>query len=424
MDRPSDNRSLRCGLGVWGAVGLGLGSMLGTGVFVSLGLGAAAAGGWVLVVLVLAGLLATANALSSAQLAAVHPTSGGTYEYGYRELHPAAGFAAGWMFLCAKSASAATAALGFAAYTLGDATPGVRTGVAVAAVIVVSALVFAGIKRSAAVNAAIVAIVVGSLVVLLVIVGARQDRVADNVGVELGAWPGVGLAEATALMFVAYTGYGRIATLGEEVYEPAKTIPRAIVVTMIVTGVLYVAVAVAVLAVLGAEGLAANAGSVPLLRVAEVLDAAWLAWVVLAGACAAMLGVLLNLVLGLSRMVLAMGRRGDLPSVCAQIDARSAEPRVAVVGVGALVALLAGLGSIELAWTFSAFTVLMYYAVTNAASLRLRAQQRLYPRWVSWAGLIGCLSIGWTLEPKVWLAGLAVLAIGFVLRAIGRRVPS
>ena len=105
-------------VGTPGAILLGLGSIVGTGAFVSIGIAAGVAGPSVVVATALAALLAACNGLSSAQLAADHPVSGGSYEYGYKHVSPRVGFMAGWMFLSAKSASAATAALGLAGYAL------------------------------------------------------------------------------------------------------------------------------------------------------------------------------------------------------------------------------------------------------------------------------------------------------------------
>ncbi|HMB68720.1 MAG TPA: APC family permease, partial [bacterium] len=367
---------LRRDLGVAGATLLGLGSILGTGVFVSIALVAGLAGRWTPVAVVAAALVATCNALSSAQLAAAHPRSGGTYEYGYRLLHPLAGFTAGWMFLCAKSASAAAAALGVAGYLLhlarvegGEATP----WVAGACVALLTALVAGGLRRSSVVNTIIVSVTLGSLVAF-VIAGAPAalgNRLADT---GRAAAPTLRqMLEATALMFVAYTGYGRVATLGEEVRDPARTIPRAIVATLVVSAMVYLGVAWVGVGVLGpADWLAGVEGAgAPLERVAASLNRPGLPTLLAVGAVTAMAGVLLNLLLGLSRVLLAMGRRADMPAALARVDDRRGSPVAAVVAVGVAVLLLAVTGSVRSTWSFSAFTVLVYYALTNAAALRL-----------------------------------------------------
>ena len=411
-------------VGLWGAVGMGLGSILGTGVFVSLGIGAGVAGSGVVAAVGLAALLAMANGLSSAQLAAAHPVSGGTYEYGHRFVHPAAGYAAGWMFLAAKSASAATAALGCAGYVLhlaGADDPMLQTGGALATVLGLTALVASGVRRSNAVNAVIVAVTLGVLATFVAVgvssvePGAVMAPLAEGVNTEPTA-----LLHATALMFVAYTGYGRIATLGEEVREPARTIPRAIVATLLVSMVLYVSVSATAVGVVGAEAFAASTtgSAAPLEVVARAFVRPEVATVVAVGAVTAMAGVLLNLLLGLSRVLLAMARRRDMPGVFDQLDDRTGSPTRAVWAIGALIAGLALLGDVRTTWSFSAFTVLVYYGLTNLAALRLPPEHRRFPRAIAWGGLIGCFGLAFFVEPAVWAAGLGVLALGFVVRAL------
>lgn len=427
---------LRRDVGLGGAVMMGLGSILGTGVFVSVGIAAGVAGPSVVLAIGLAGLLAVCNALSSAQLAASHPVSGGTYEYGYRYLTPGMGFAAGWMFLCAKSASAAAAALGFAGYALHAAGAGAnsataRTGLALGAVVVLTGLVLAGVRRSNRVNMAIVGVTLAALVCFVLAgAGTAVDNAGRNLtpffgGLETGAPAWRRLAEATALMFVAYTGYGRIATLGEEVAEPRKTIPRAIVITLGVSMGLYVAVGLVGVAGAGV-GVFAGTGATaaaPLEVAARVFDVPGLGWVVAVGAVTAMLGVLLNLILGLSRVGLAMGRRGDLPRMFGRVSA-AGSPTPAVLGVGVVMGLMAATGSIRLAWSFSAFTVLVYYAITNLAALRLTREDRLYHPLFAWAGLAGCVGLAFWVEPRAWMGGLGVLAIGLGGRTLFRRFVS
>jgi APA family basic amino acid/polyamine antiporter len=432
--------SLRRDVGLGGAVMMGLGSILGTGVFVSVGIAAGVAGPSVVLAIGLAGLLAMCNALSSAQLAASHPVSGGTYEYGYRYLTPGLGFAAGWMFLCAKSASAAAAALGFAGYALHAAGGGAnsataRTALALGAVVVLTGLVLAGVRRSNRVNMAIVGVTLTALVCFVLAgVGTAVENAGRNLtpffgGLETGTPAWRRLAEATALMFVAYTGYGRIATLGEEVAEPRKTIPRAIVITLGVSMALYMAVGLVGVAGAGV-GVFAGAGTTaaaPLevaVRSFGVLGDG-LGWLVAVGAVTAMLGVLLNLILGLSRVGLAMGRRGDLPAVFGRVSA-AGSPTPAVRGVGVVVGLVAASGSIRLAWSFSAFTVLVYYAITNLAALRLGGarKDRLYHPLFAWAGLAGCLGLAFWVEPRAWIGGLGVLGVGLAGRTLFRRFRS
>lgn len=428
---------------MFGAVMMGLGSIIGTGVFVSLGVAAGVTGPSVLLAIGIGALVASFNGLSSAQLAANHPVSGGTYEYGYEYLTPRLGFLAGWAFLLAKSASAATAALGFAGYALdlvGANVGGLpQTLIGVGLVVVLTGLVLAGMRRSNLANIVIVSVTLASLAAFVVagLPAAVQGSAANFTPFfrpESGA-PLPALLYASALMFVAFTGYGRIATLGEEVKRPLRTIPRAVVAALVTVMVLYLLVAFVGVGAGGigadiadaqasgalatgtfAAGAPVTAGEVtaPLVAVARGFENSLIAPVVALGAVTAMIGVLLNLLLGLSRVLLAMGRRRDMPAVFARLDRSGSTPTAAVVAVGVIIAALVLVGDVRLTWSFSAFTVLVYYSLTNLAALRLPAGKRLYPAWIAGAGLGSCLLLAVFVEPLVLLAGVLALLVGVV----------
>ncbi len=290
---------------------MGLGSIIGTGVFVSIGVAAGVSGPAVILAIAIAAIVAACNGLSSAQLAANYPVSGGTYEYGYRWLHPSLGFTAGWMFLCAKTASAATAALGFAGYVLnalGQNQSGWLVPLALSMVLILTLVVLSGIKRSSNSNIGVVSVTLFSLLVFVLAglphaIDAGTTHLSPFFAPVVGTGsPLAGFFEACALMFVAYTGYGRIATLAEEVHTPRRTIPLAIMITLLVSMVLYIAVGWVGIVSVGAEAFA-TAGTekaAPLEVVARQFDFPGAAFVVALGAVTAMLGVLLNLILGLS----------------------------------------------------------------------------------------------------------------------------
>jgi basic amino acid/polyamine antiporter, APA family len=424
---PAPTQRLARELGTAGAVLMGLGAMVGTGVFVSIGLGAGLVGPALLLALALAAGIALCNGLSSAQLAAAHPVSGGTYEYGYRYLNSWAGFTAGWVFLIAKSASAATAALGFAGYLVHvlEQQPIYLVPIAVAVVAILTGVVLAGLRRSNVANVAIVAVTLCSLG-FFVFAGLRSiepNNLSPFFMVDGGTANVGGLLEATALMFVAYTGFARIATLGEEVRNPSTTIPVAIVITIVLVMLLYGAVALVGIGVAGSEGLraATEQQAAPLAVVAQRFSASGAGTAVTIGALTAMLGVLLNLLLGLSRVVLAMARRGDLPPVLAALNERGTTPYWAVVAVGVLTAVIVSIGDVRTTWSFSAFTVLVYYTLTNLAALRMPHSEQRYPRVVALIGLAACLGLAFWVDRSVWLVGLILIAVGLGWHAIARR---
>jgi APA family basic amino acid/polyamine antiporter len=425
-------------LGLWGAIMMGMGSMVGTGVFVSIGIAAGIAGPAVILAVFLAALVAMSNGLSSAQLAANHAVSGGTYEYGYKYLRPYLGFTAGWMFLLAKSASAATAALGFAGYLLnafGVSNQPLLIAIALLSIFVLTLVVLSGIRRSNVTNIVIVSVTLAALIVFVLggiprFVAAGTENLFPffKAAEDSSGWQGniATLLHATALMFVAYTGYGRIATMGEEVRDPRRIIPRAIIATMILTMVLYMGVAIVGIGSFGAErlGAAAVEEAAPLEMAARTFGIPGVPQILVIGAITAMLGVLLNLLLGLSRVLLAMGRRLDMPSAVAHINAAGTTPTVAVIVIAVVIAGLALIGNVRTTWSFSAFTVLIYYALTNLAALQLSAQERLFPRWISWAGLAACLFLAFWVETIIWVIGLGLIVLGLIWHFIARRLSN
>jgi APA family basic amino acid/polyamine antiporter len=383
----------------------------------------------VILAIALAALVATCNALSSAQLAASMPVSGGTYEYGYAYLAPWLGFTAGWMFLCAKTASAATAALGFAGYLLQLlGLPSFVVPIAIAAVAALTAIVAMGIRRSNFTNIIVVSVTLFALgfFVLAALPGMHSEHWLPffQPSRDDAAW--TAFLQATALMFVAFTGYARIATLGEEMRDPSRNIPRAIIVTLIISSLIYIAVGATGIGTVGADRLAEAAATevAPLVIAAKTFNLPIAYWIVGIGAVTAMLGVALNLILGLSRMLLAMGRRRDMPGFFAEVNS-SGSPVPAIIAVGIGIAALALIGNVETTWSFSAFTVLIYYAITNLAALRLPQENRLYPRAVAWCGLLACLSLAFFVERDIWVVGIGIIAVGLIWRAaaqyLGRR---
>ncbi|RCJ41217.1 amino acid permease [Nostoc minutum NIES-26] len=414
-------------LGVFGATLMGLGSIVGTGVFVSVGIAAGIAGPAVILAVAIGAIVATCNGLNSAQLAANHAVSGGTYEYGYKYLIPAFGFTAGWMFLIAKTASAATAALGFAGYLLNIVGLSAVWVVPIAlfAVVIMTLIVLSGIRRSHVANTVIVLVTLLSLGFFILICLPRIAEVGlDNLTPFFTSSPGE-ILHASALMFVAYTGYGRIATMGEEARSPRQTIPKAMIVCLTLTMLLYITVATVGIGAVGVDVLSDSVGqtkAAPLEVAARSVGGSGAALVLAIGAVTAMLGVLLNLILGLSRVLLAMGRRSDAPRFLARLNRQQTAPHWAVIVVGGAIALLVLLGNVKTTWSFSAFSVLIYYAITNLASLRLNASERLYPVWVGWVGLASCLFLAFWVESVIWQVGLGLIAAGLIWHKIRRAV--
>lgn len=392
-------------LGTRDAVLVGLGAMLGAGVFAAFAPAAAAAGSWLLAGLAVAAVVAFCNATSSARLAARYPESGGSYVYGRRRLGPFWGYLAGWAFVVGKTASCAAMALTFAAYV----TPGHERLAAVGAVAALTALNWRGVHKSALVTRWFV----GMVLVVLAAVGTVGTAAGGPVTLPSGPPPVLGILQAAGLLFFAFAGYARIATLGEEIRDPARTIPRAIPLALGITLLVYAVVGAAALSVLGPDRLAAAAA--PLAATVTAAGAGWLAPVVRAGAAVAALGALLALILGVSRTSLAMARDGYLPRWLTAVHPRFQVPHRAELAVGLVVAALAATMDLRGAIGFSSFGVLLYYAIANAAALTLSRAEGRPPRLVCLLGLAGCLVLAASLPLNSTLSGVAVLLIGALL---------
>jgi len=387
--------------------------MIGAGVFTVWGPAASIAGPGLLPALLVAGLVATANALSSAQLAACHPESGGTYVFARERLGPAAGHLAGWGFVVGKTASCAAMALAVGAY-LWPGQARATAVVAIGAVVVVNLL---GITRTVAVTRVFLAVSTSTLAVVIA-AGAASGQFSAVRLDPAGAAP-LDVLRAAGLMFFAFAGYARLATLGEEVIDPRRTIPRAVPTALGLVLLLYAVVGVVTVGVVPIEVLSTT--DAPL---TEVLDqAGWegLRPLVRLGAGIAALGVLLSLLAGVSRTALAMARRGELPGVLTRVGSRHGTPWTAQVAVGVAAAVLVTVLALRSALAVSGVGVLVYYALTNAAALRLGPLERRWPRWVAVGGLGGCCALVLALPTGALVGGLIVLGSGAVVRVLQHR---
>ncbi|MBY0290382.1 MAG: APC family permease [Mycobacteriaceae bacterium] len=406
-----DGPALSRRLGTFDAVIIGLGSMVGAGIFVALAPAAAAAGSGLLVGLGIAAVVAYCNATSSARLAARYPQSGGTYVYGRERLGDFWGYTAGWSFVVGKTASCAAMALTVGYYVW----PAWAHAVAVAAVVALTALNYTGIQKSALLTRAIVAVVLAVLAAVVVVILGFGDADVSRIGIGSDL-SGAGVLQAAGLLFFAFAGYARIATLGEEVRDPARTIPLAIPIALTIALVVYGVVAVAVLAELGSDTLAST--TAPLADAVAAAGFPMLEPVVRIGAAVAALGSLLALVLGVSRTTLAMARDHHLPHALAAVHPRFGSPHRAEVAVGIVVAVAAALVDVRDAIGFSSFAVLLYYAIANASAWTLEPEGRRHWAWaariIPGLGLAGCLLLAFTLPLSSVIVGSCVVLAGTV----------
>lgn len=396
--------------------------MLGTGVFAVWAPAAAAAGPWLLFAVVLAGIVAVCNAASTADLAVAHPESGGGYVYGRERLCPAAGRLAGVAFVVGKSASAAAAAGVFGSYVL----PSQPLPAAVLVIVVATALNMAGVRWTAGsayalVGGTLAVLIVASLIGLMSAGGDPAIASAATPPAEPVATSGggvLGIATAAGLVFFAFAGYARIATLGEEVKDPDRTLRRAIILALGIALAVYLLVALALLVGLGPDRLATEAS--PLVALVDSGRAPALGVLVRVGAAVAAGSALLSVLVGISRTTLAMARRGEVPGWLAAIGIRGTPWRADLAG-GVVAVVVAALAGPVAAIALSACSVLVYYAVINVAALRLPAALRRWPAWTSMLGLVLCVTLAVLLPLPQVLITAAALAVTWTFCALWAR---
>ena len=392
--------------------------MIGAGVFAAFTPAAAAAGSGLLIGLVVAAFVAFCNATSSAQLAAAYPTSGGTYIYGRERLGPWPGFLAGWGFVIGKTASAAAMAMTFAAYA---APQGWERPVAIAAVVILTAVNYHGVTRTAGLTRVLVIAVLAALTIAIAAVwGGSGPDFGSFMGEGLLASGWYGILQSAGLLFFAFAGYARIATMGEEVREPERTIPRAISIALSITIIIYAAIAVTLLAALGPDGVAAT--PTPLADAVSAGTWSWAAPVVRIGAAVASLGALLALIAGLGRTSLAMAREHDLPHWLSAVHPRYKVPHRAEITLAALICVIITVADLRGAIGFSSFGVLLYYLVANVAAFTQPSEDRRYPKFLQVAGAVACVVLVATLPPLSAGLGVLMFAVGIMYRLVRLRL--
>lgn len=396
------------------AVVIGLGSMIGAGIFAAAAPAAEAAGSGLLIGLILAGLVAFLNATTMAQLAALSPESGGTYVYGRQRLGAVWGFLAGWGFVIGKLASCTAMALTFAHY----AFPEFARATAVGAVLVLTVVNFFGVRKTAQATRLIVVLVLIALAITVFasLAGGAADLSRFSGWTDRGGLPG--LLQAAGMMFFAFAGYARIATLGEEVVEPRTTIPKAVVLSLGITLVVYLVVMGTAVLCVDIDRLAG--ADAPLALAVMSGRFASLSPVVRVGACLASLGVLLSLLAGVGRTAFAMAANRDLPRFLAAVHPVHKVPHHAELAVGLIVAAVVAIADLRSAIGFSSFAILIYYAIANAAAWTLRKEERLWPRWMTAAGFLSCVIIASSLPKNSIAGGTILFGVGFVFYRLSR----
>lgn len=382
--------------------------MIGAGLFVVFPPAVDAAGNGLLLALGIAAIVAACNAMSSARLATRYPVAGGTYVYGRERLGPFWGYLAGWSFVAGKLASCAAMAFALGTYLW----PEHARSLAVATVIAAVAINLLGVEKSAFVAIVVVCAVVAVVAVATVLL-FTGPKAPSLPAADVSA---AGVLQAAALLFFAFAGYARLATLGEEVRRPGRTIPRAIAVSLTLVVLLYAAVALALVNTLGADGLARTTR--PFVAALDAVGRSELAPFVQAAAAVAAGGAILSLTLGVSRTMFAMARDGHLPHAVSRVSGRARVPRVAELAAGALIVAVVLLGDLGTSIAFSSFCVLLYYAIANASAWTLSSSwaRRAMPA----LGLLGCVVLAFSLPLTTIATGSVVVGAGAIIYVVRR----
>ena len=405
------HRSLR----LFDAYAIGLGAIVGAGIFVVTGVAASLAGPALLASLVIGAIVSGFTALSFAELAMLIPKEGGGYEFAHELVSPLGGFVSGWMWLISNVLSGTAVAIGFASY-LAVFIPLPVNLVAAAACLGVTAINLWGVRESTSLNDLLVVFKVGVLL-LFVAVGVLLIHPENFVPfAPNGTW---GIMQGAAIIFFAYSGFGRIAMVSEEVIDPKRTVPKAIFLALITSTIIYMLVAGVSIGMIGYEGLASSASP---LSTAASLESPLLSKLIGLAAIAATLSVLLTTLLGMSRLSFAMARNGDLPKPLMRLNPSTRTPVMAIALFGGMMAILCLFSSVLLAAALSNFGALLYYALVNASALKM--PRPTYHRIFPVLGLVSCLILLLFLGLEAWAFGLAGLVIVLVLFLFRRRWSS
>ncbi len=392
-------------LGLFDAMAIGIGAIIGAGIFVVTGIAAGLAGPALVLSLLVGAVISAFTALSFAELSAFIPKEGGGYEFAHELISPFAGFISGWLWLLSNIVVGAVVSLGFASYLV-IFIPLPVNAVAAAACLVITLVNCIGARESGLVNDVLVVI---KLLILAFFIAFGLGAVKFSNFTPFTPNGGMGVMQGAAIIFFAYSGFARITLVSEEVRDPKKTIPLAIILSLGISTVIYVLVSFIAVGLVGYQELAASGSPLADAARSESMNAAILISI---GALVATLSVLLTTLLGLSRISFAMARNRDLPSFFTKLDPKRGTPYNTILVSGVIMAVFAAFTDLLRAAAISNFASLLYYAITNVAALKLK--NPVYPRIIPALGLITSVMLLFFLARDAWIIGLIACLAGIV----------
>jgi APA family basic amino acid/polyamine antiporter len=391
-------------LGLFDALAIGIGAIIGSGIFVVTGVAAGLAGPALLISLIIGVIISAFTALSFAELAEFIPKEGGGYEFAHELISPFVGFISGWLWILSNVVTGVVVSLGFASYlSLFIPFPVNVNVIAALACLGVTLINYLGARDSSLINDILV-IVKLLILGLFVIFGLGAVKLENfSPFIPNG---GIGIMQGATLIFFAYSGFARITMVSEEVRDPKKNIPLAIILALGISTFVYMLVSFTAIGLVGYKSLASS-GS-PLADAASSVGRN-LTYFVSIGALFATLSVLLTTLLGLSRISFAMARERDLPQLFTRLDKR-ATPAYTVLVFGFTMTILSLFANLLQAIALANFGSLLYYLITNYAALKL--EEHVYPRLIPVLGIMTCIALLLFLTREAWITGCTVLLAG------------
>jgi APA family basic amino acid/polyamine antiporter len=413
MNEESAQQSgLKPTLGLFDATAISVGAIIGAGIFVVTGIAAGYAGSALVVSMLIAAIISLLTALSFAELTAWQPKEGSIYEYSYQLISPFAGFLTGWMWILSNTFAGAAVSLGFAHY-LTALFPILQANL-VAAILCIAftALNFFGVRQSALINNFLV---VAKLLILAFFIIFGLAYINPSNFTPFAPFQ-VGVLYGACYIFFAYGGFARVAVIAEEVKDAKRNVPRAILLSLIISTIVYILVGLIAVGLIGASQLS-DPNSPSLTHAISIAGNPVAFYIVSAGGLLATASVLLTAILGVSRMAYAMARRKDIPQALSKLHSKYNTPYYSIWIIGAAMTLLVLLIDLTQVVAISTFALLFYYALANVSALRLKVQKRLYPQFVPVLGTLTCLALLIFIlfaSTIAWVIGVAGLTAGAI----------
>jgi APA family basic amino acid/polyamine antiporter len=417
MEKTENTKAtLHRGIGLFDATAIGLGAIIGGGIFVVTGIAAGLAGPALIVSMVISAAIASFTAFSFSKLSMSLPKEGGVYGFAYEYISPFAGFTAGWMWIFSNVFVGAAVSLGFASYFLALFPSLSIKAVAIAVCLLFTILNIIGIRQSAMLNSILVST---KVLILLFFMAFGLFYINGSNFVPFAPNGPFGILQGSALIFFAYAGFARITILAEEVKGANRTIPRSIFLALGISTVIYLLTSFVAVGLTGYVNLSAS-GS-PLAEAIGVTGNRLAVSLISVGAIMATASVLLTTILGVSRVMFAMARNEDVPKFLCNIHSKFKTPYYAVAVTGSLMILAIIFTDFARIVAVSSFAVLLYYALANLAAIRLGRRKNHFSI-ISLVGLLSCLGLLAFLTVDSWVIGTTGVAIGVVFYLVWNRI--